>query len=91
MGRNECVMSGNRSQLVFHCKTDTMVAVVVFDCICGKTAALRHVISGFSNLIRFCFIILCHLYLLSRLSFSSVIHSERIFHSTAVLFHCISK
>ncbi len=35
---------------------------------------------------RFCFIILCHLYLLSRLPFSRVIHSERIFHSTAVLF-----
>ncbi len=34
---------------------------------------------------RFCFIILCHLYLLSRLPFSRVIHSERIFHSTAVL------
>ncbi len=29
---------------------------------------------------RFCFIILCHLYLLSRLPFSRVIHSERIFH-----------
>ncbi len=35
---------------------------------------------------RFCFIILCHLYLLSRLAFSRVIHSECIFHSTAVLF-----
>ncbi len=33
---------------------------------------------------RFCFIILCHLYLLSRLPFSRVIHSECIFHSTAV-------
>ncbi len=40
---------------------------------------------------RFCFIILCHLHLLSRLPFSRVIHSERIFHSTAVLFHCIFK
>ncbi len=32
---------------------------------------------------RFCFIILCHLYLISRLPFSRVIHSERIFS-----FHC---
>ncbi len=38
----------------------------------------------FSNLMRFCFIILRHLYLLSRLPFSRIIHSERIFHSTAV-------
>ncbi len=38
---------------------------------------------------RFCFIILCHLYLLSRLPFSRVIHSERIFHSTAVGYFSI--
>ncbi len=50
MGHNECVMSGiGRNKLVFHCKTDTMVVVVVFDCICGKTAALRRVISWMSD------------------------------------------